>query len=776
MKRFITIIIILSCISGVTFGQVPNQIQYQAVIRDGSGALIKDKLVALKISILRGSETGQAVYSEEFERATSEYGIVSLNIGGDSNFLNIDWSNNVYYLRVEIDIDNGDNYQFMGTSQILTVPYALQALNVTNKDDADANPSNELQTISKNGNLITLSSGGGSVTTDDADADLTNEIQDLILQGNTLTITNRANPTPIDLSAYQGTNSDEQTLSYTFLNNILGLSIEGGTGGNTIQIPLVRADGGTFSGNIYADNLFGVNTGDMSDADVVSAYQSGVDHYYTAADDLKLQFIENFATADMSNGEIVAAYQAGNTDYFNSVDHSKLNSIENGATADLSIGEIVLAYQAGYPQYFNSTTDRLKLNRLSLANNFTVSGGHTVQLNSQATTILTIPTSGTLATESFVMDNAMTNTLIQGRILIGNNSNIATDQTISHDATLAVNGDLTINSIDGQTINLGGLFTTTIDDITLAADPAGSNVTLPQLGTLATQSYVDAQIAAGEASLTSGYIFVGDASDVPVEVDLHGDADLANDGTLTLANSGVTAGTYNSVTVNAKGLITSGSNPTTLSGYGITDALSTTLSDGTFLMGNGSNIATGVSMTGDATITNSGLLTLVNTTVTPGTYAGLVVNSKGLITGGTNLTTLGGYGITDGLSTSLLDGTFLLGNGSGVATGVSMSGDATLNNAGVITLANTVTAGTYTSVTVDAKGRVTTGTTTGAFTTFSASGAVDFNGVVNINDVINLTPIASAPGSPNNGDLYVNSTDNHIYCYLNGVWVQLDNL
>lgn len=42
--------------------------------------------------------------------------------------------------------------------------------------------------------------------------------------------------------------------------------------------------------------------------------------------------------------------------------------------------------------------------------------------------------------------------------------------------------------------------------------------------------------------------------------------------TLTLAASGVTAGTYRSVTVDAKGRVTAGTNPTTLSGYGITDA------------------------------------------------------------------------------------------------------------------------------------------------------------------------------------------------------------
>jgi hypothetical protein len=45
---------------------------------------------------------------------------------------------------------------------------------------------------------------------------------------------------------------------------------------------------------------------------------------------------------------------------------------------------------------------------------------------------------------------------------------------------------------------------------------------------------------------------------------------------------------------------------------------------------------------------------------------------------------------------------------------------------------------------------------------------------VTINDVLKLTPRASAPSSPSDGMLYVNSTDNHIYCYLGGSWVQLD--
>lgn len=52
-----------------------------------------------------------------------------------------------------------------------------------------------------------------------------------------------------------------------------------------------------------------------------------------------------------------------------------------------------------------------------------------------------------------------------------------------------------------------------------------------------------------------------------------GDASVAaGTSTITLSNSGAAAGTYKSVTVDAKGRVTAGTNPTTLAGYGITDA------------------------------------------------------------------------------------------------------------------------------------------------------------------------------------------------------------
>jgi hypothetical protein len=53
-------------------------------------------------------------------------------------------------------------------------------------------------------------------------------------------------------------------------------------------------------------------------------------------------------------------------------------------------------------------------------------------------------------------------------------------------------------------------------------------------------------------------------------------------------------------------------------------------------------------------------------------------------------------------------------------------------------------------------------------------GTTDPQRALHISDVLRLEPRASAPSNPSEGDIYVNSADHHIYCYLNGVWKQLD--
>jgi hypothetical protein len=104
---------------------------YQAVIRNASNNLVVNAPVKMKISILQGSASGTAEYSELHNPTTNANGLVSIEIGSGTSPVgaigSINWGNGTYFLKTETDPTNGTNYSIEGTSQLLSVPYALQA-------------------------------------------------------------------------------------------------------------------------------------------------------------------------------------------------------------------------------------------------------------------------------------------------------------------------------------------------------------------------------------------------------------------------------------------------------------------------------------------------------------------------------------------------------------------------------------------------------------------------------------------------------------------------
>jgi hypothetical protein len=130
MKRIITICAAILMTANV-FAQSPNKMSYQAVIRNTSNTLVANSTVGMRISILQTSPSGTAVYVETQIPTTNTNGLVSIEIGGGTivsgNFATIDWANGPYFLKTETDPSGGSSYSITGTSQLLSVPYALYA-------------------------------------------------------------------------------------------------------------------------------------------------------------------------------------------------------------------------------------------------------------------------------------------------------------------------------------------------------------------------------------------------------------------------------------------------------------------------------------------------------------------------------------------------------------------------------------------------------------------------------------------------------------------------
>jgi uncharacterized protein (TIGR02145 family) len=141
MKKIRNIILTLVMCNGI-FAQSPDAFKYQAVARDASGNILANTAVSFRISILSGSVTGTVVYTETHTGTTNSFGLVDLEIGKGTNpigtFSGIAWGDNTYFVKVEMDPAGGTTFQDMGTSQLLSVPYALHAKDAATKAYVDA--------------------------------------------------------------------------------------------------------------------------------------------------------------------------------------------------------------------------------------------------------------------------------------------------------------------------------------------------------------------------------------------------------------------------------------------------------------------------------------------------------------------------------------------------------------------------------------------------------------------------------------------------------------
>ncbi|WP_457615534.1 hypothetical protein [Lutibacter sp.] len=132
MKKTITLLVtIATMLTSICWAQAPQKMSYQAIVRNASNTLVTNATVGMQISILQTTSTGTAVYVETQTPATNANGLVSIEIGTGTvvsgTFSAIDWSAGPYFIKIETDPGGGTNYTITGTSQLLSVPYALYA-------------------------------------------------------------------------------------------------------------------------------------------------------------------------------------------------------------------------------------------------------------------------------------------------------------------------------------------------------------------------------------------------------------------------------------------------------------------------------------------------------------------------------------------------------------------------------------------------------------------------------------------------------------------------
>ena len=211
MKKLLSILLMFVCQLAQS-QTVPQGINYQAVALDQRGQPIPgidivgrpidDAEIGVRIAILENTPTGNILYQEEHEVLTDLYGMFNLVIGQGLQvsvdpFSSINWQGDKF-LQVELSIENNGEFVLSAVQQLMSVPYAFLAENAmvaqtaVDVDDADADPSNELQSLSVSGDSLTLSNGNTVQlpALDDADADPNNEIQVLSISNDTLYLSN----------------------------------------------------------------------------------------------------------------------------------------------------------------------------------------------------------------------------------------------------------------------------------------------------------------------------------------------------------------------------------------------------------------------------------------------------------------------------------------------------------------------------------------------------------------------------------------------------------
>ncbi len=346
MNRLFTLLLFVFGVLSYAFTQIPQQFNYQGVARD-NGTVVTGT-VSLQISIHQGTPAGPVVFRERHFPTTNTAGVFNVLVGqgipvtGTIGALN--WATGPFFLQTELDPTGGLSFTDMGTIPFASVPYALYAreaeldavddadadptneiqqlsFNTVNNQlsissgntvtiptggsDADADPTNEIQTLSQNGNLVSLSLGGGTVNINDGDSNSNNELQSLSQNGNLVSLSQGGGTININ-DADSNPGNELQNLSWNSTTNLLGIS-----SGNNVDLSSLAANASP-----WKTDPFGIyyNQGDVYVGSPGSSpalhlaptfldFHTGMP-YYSYYDPFELVFQGDVFTSIMTNNRV----------------------------------------------------------------------------------------------------------------------------------------------------------------------------------------------------------------------------------------------------------------------------------------------------------------------------------------------------------------------------------------------------------------------------------------------------------------------------------------
>ena len=130
MKFIINLLFILTFAVNI-WAQSPEKISYQAIIRGQDNSLVINSKISLAIIIRQHSVKGTNVFQETHSVYTNANGLIAVEIGTGSNvngsFAAIPWENGPFFIETQVDASGGADYNIIGVTQLLSVPYALHA-------------------------------------------------------------------------------------------------------------------------------------------------------------------------------------------------------------------------------------------------------------------------------------------------------------------------------------------------------------------------------------------------------------------------------------------------------------------------------------------------------------------------------------------------------------------------------------------------------------------------------------------------------------------------